>query len=673
MLDNFENILDEAIDAHANNQLLYASELYYQILQHNPQHPDANHNLGLLSVQLGNIEGAILFLENAINSNPNVLQYWVTLADALIKLDRPDDAIQIIKQASALGHTSEQLTSMIEFLESRDNKSQNKINGLPNLYIKKLNKLLNEKKYLKLVQKIKNLQKKFPKSVELEEFLGLSYYRQKNLSLAVKHYRKALKLDPNSKEYVISLGHILIQLEAYDDAIDMYQKAMVIDQENPIVMFNLAAAYNKKKRPFEAIKLYKKCLEIRPDDVEALLNLANIYADLDDIDAAIKTANDCVALAPEMYQVHYNLGHYFKINGEFDKAKISLLKALEIHPTSPQAHHALSSISNYKEDNNHLISMEKLIPEFQKLPPKDRALPYFALGKAYEDIGQFEKSYKAYNEANDLINSVQEYKIDNDRLFFEGLKSLDKKFQQVAPNDSSRNIDPIFILGMPRSGTTLVEQIISSHSDVTPAGELETLSNFGRILLANQLQITSHQLSLFKTNYLKDLQKYTTSTKFVTDKLPHNFRYISIIKAVFPGAKIIHVKRDPAATCWSNFKHSFKFGALEYSYNLENLIDFYKLYEDLMDFWQQKYPNQIYTLDYELLVSAPKIETIKLLDHIGLSHEEACFNPHNNKRIIKTTSLSQARKKIYKGSSENWKNFEPFLNGVFNRLYQTKT
>jgi tetratricopeptide (TPR) repeat protein len=668
MLDNFECILDQAINAHENNELLIASELYYKILQQDPHHPDANHNLGLLSVQLNNSEGAILFLENAINANPNVTQYWISFADALIKLNRLQDAKHIINQAIELGHRSNQLNSMINFIETCHEEINRQSSGLPPQHIKKLNNLLGDKKYLKLGESISKLKKKFPNSAELEEFLGLSFYQQKKYVHAIQHYKRALEIAPKSTEYVISLGHILMQIEAYDDAIDMYHKASIIDPNNSTVLFNLAAAYNKKNRQSEAIKLYKRCLELSPEDVEAMLNLANIYADLDLIDEAINIVLDCRKLEPNRYEVHYNLGHYLKIKGDFEMAKKSLLKALDIYPTSPQANHAYATIYKFTNEDKHLSRMEKLIPEFEKLKPQERALPYFALGKAYEDVGEIEKSFSAYKEANQLINSIQNYDISIDRRLFAGLKILDEKFQEAALSDKSAEISPIFILGMPRSGTTLVEQIISSHSEVAPAGELETLSKFGRILLGNGIQITKQQLSLFKNNYLSDLKRYSNSSKYVTDKLPHNFRYISIINAVFSDAKIIHVKRDPAATCWSNFKHSFKLGALEYSYDLENVASFYKLYEDLMSFWEQRYPEKIYTLDYEELVSQPEIETKKLLDHIGLQYETACFNPHKNKRIIKTTSQSQARKKIYTGSSNGWKKFEPFLDGAFDQL-----
>jgi hypothetical protein len=227
---------------------------------------------------------------------------------------------------------------------------------------------------------------------------------------------------------------------------------------------------------------------------------------------------------------------------------------------------------------------------------------------------------------------------------------------------------PIFILGMPRSGTTLVEQIVSSHTEVTGAGELDYVSQFG-IKLAVGLTVPSLEaVSLFRERYLGQLARRANGKAFITDKMPQNFRYIALICAAFPEANIIHVQRNAEATCWSNFKHYFASKDLEYSCNLEDTVRYYGLYTELMHFWRQSYSNRIYNLDYDKLTEDQEPETRRMIEYLGLNWEGACLRPQNNKRSVKTASQQQVRQKVYKGSSQAWRKYESFLDVLFDGL-----
>ena len=221
---------------------------------------------------------------------------------------------------------------------------------------------------------------------------------------------------------------------------------------------------------------------------------------------------------------------------------------------------------------------------------------------------------------------------------------------------------------MPRSGTSLVEQIISSHSDVTGAGELNYVDRFGKSVATGMKTPNTATLSDFRDKYLLELSKVSNAKPRVTDKMPHNFRFIPLICAAFPEAKIIHVKRDAAATCWSNYKHYFTTKALGYSYNIDDLITYYKLYSDLMKLWQSQYGDRIYNLNYENLTIDQENQTRKLIKYLELKWENACLSPHKNKRSIRTASQQQVRQKVYQGSSEEWRKYEPYLNGAFDSL-----
>jgi hypothetical protein len=234
------------------------------------------------------------------------------------------------------------------------------------------------------------------------------------------------------------------------------------------------------------------------------------------------------------------------------------------------------------------------------------------------------------------------------------------------------NIRPIFILGMPRSGTTLVEQIIASHHKVYGAGELNNLKNIVTPILVNHLNsknktINKQEIKSVRQQYLDSLIKLNAKEKIVTDKMPINFRFIGFILSALPEAKIIHVKRDARATCWSNYKHYFSSGN-GFTFDQEDLARFYGLYSELMDFWHKLFPNKIYDLNYEKLTVNQKKETEKLLKYCELDWDENCLEFHKNDRGIKTASASQVRQKMYQGSSEAWKKYEPYIEPLISGL-----
>jgi hypothetical protein len=227
---------------------------------------------------------------------------------------------------------------------------------------------------------------------------------------------------------------------------------------------------------------------------------------------------------------------------------------------------------------------------------------------------------------------------------------------------------PIFIVGMPRSGTSLVEQIVSSHSQVTGAGELNFAAQFGAAIATDFTEANNESLLDFRHNYFNKLQNVSNGNLIVTDKMPQNFRYLGLLAAAFPEAKIVHVKRNPAAVCWANYKQYFVRGGLDYCYELDDIISYYRLYENLMDFWTNTLSKRIYNLDYELLTVNQESETRQLIEYLGLDWDENCLSPQNNTRSVATASNLQVRQKVYQGSSEQWKKYEPFLNGAFDGL-----
>ena len=294
----------------------------------------------------------------------------------------------------------------------------------------------------------------------------------------------------------------------------------------------------------------------------------------------------------------------------------------------------------------------------------------FGLAKACEDLGNFEQAFVHYLEGNEIRKKFLKYDITQDVQLFRRIKSAYQQIEShtLEPDKLSEGLTPIFIVGMPRSGTTLVEQIISSHSQITGAGELAYANQFGSNIAAGFSKVSDEALLHFRHNYLVKLENVSNGNVIVSDKMPLNFRYIGLLCAAFPEAKIIHIKRNPAAVCWANFKQYFASTKIGYCYDLNNVVSYHNLYEELMNFWGNALGNKIYNLDYELLVEEQESETRQLIDYLGMDWDEKCLSPQHNTRPVATASNAQVREKVYKGSSQQWKKYEPFLNGAFDGL-----
>ncbi len=295
----------------------------------------------------------------------------------------------------------------------------------------------------------------------------------------------------------------------------------------------------------------------------------------------------------------------------------------------------------------------------------DKAYLCFALAKAYEDLDEYDKSFNYLNQGNRLRKKELNYDINYDKKLTSKIKSIFsiKNLGVDIQDNKDTSIRPIFIVGMPRSGTSLVEQIIASHAKVHGAGELETMTRIVKPIISNlnNSALSKNNIQSIHDEYLGALTTLNVSENIITDKMPRNFQWVGFILSAFPNAKIIHLNRNPIAVCWSNYKHYFSSSGNGYAYNLNDLEEFYGLYADLMSFWNERFPDNIYNFCYEDLVENQESETRKLLKFCDLEWDEQCLNFHKTKRIVKTASSLQVRKKIYKGSSEAWKKYEKHL------------
>jgi hypothetical protein len=305
----------------------------------------------------------------------------------------------------------------------------------------------------------------------------------------------------------------------------------------------------------------------------------------------------------------------------------------------------------------------------------------FALGKAYEDIGNYEKSFENLEKGNKLKKTKINYQIDNQAIIpFKLFKNITKTFdgldlESLKQKSESKRI--IFICGMPRSGTTLIEQIIAAHPQVNGAGELIYLQNLIKKNFIENFKLNKQKIineassnnNIIESKYFEFLDFHKFSSKLITDKAPQNFRWIGFMKIFFPNSKIIHCNRNAKDNCLSLFKNNFASSHMDWTYDQKDIAEYYNLYYDLMKFWNKKLPNDIYNANYERIVQNKEIEIKKLIEFCGLKWDSACLNHHKHiKTPISTVSVVQARKPIYSSSLNSNNKYSKYLNGLYSSL-----
>ena len=490
---------------------------------------------------------------------------------------------------------------------------------------------------------------------------------------AIQAFKKAISLKPEYSEAHYNLGVVFQKNSQNDDAYNCYEKAIKINHAYPQAHNNLGMIDLKRRKLDAAVKCFEWAIAYSPNYVEAHNNLGAAFQELMLFEKAKEQYEKALLINPKFAPALNNLGAACEIFGLTEQAFNNYTNAINEDPNYSEAHRNLSVIKKYKKNDTQINQMESLYKKTH-LTITDRRNLCFALAKVYDDLGENDQFFKFLNEGNDLRKQELNYKFSSSQKTHDGLLKAFKKTPNILYESVQKesNIRPIFILGMPRSGTTLVEQIIASHEKVHGAGELNNLKNIVTPLLENHFNsnnktINQDDIELIRKQYLDSLIKLNSKEKILTDKMPMNFKFIGYILSAIPEAKIIHVKRDARATCWSNYKHYFSSGN-GFTFNQKDLAKYFGLYSELMNYWNKSFPNKIYELSYEKLTENQKQETEKLLKYCDLNWDKNCLNFHKNTRAIKTASSSQVRKKMYQGSSEAWKKYEPNLQPLLEGL-----
>ena len=534
--------------------------------------------------------------------------------------------------------------------------------------------LYNSGRIHEAVTAIKALNQEHPNVPLLFNLLGACYKSLGQIGGALQMFKTATKINPDYAEAHFNLGVIQQQLIQSDSAIISYIKAIELISNYPDAHNNLGIVYLDVNKLDKAIEHFELAISYKKNFAEAHNNLGSCLQKLGQLERSLNSYKIAISIEGNYAQAHNNLGILYQKLGRIDAAFESYEKAIFSDPAYAEAHHNLSSLKKYSANDPQILQMQSLYTS-SELSQSNKIYLCFAMAKVNEDLGMKEELFKFLNEGNKLRKAQLKFsfdKPDSHNLL------MQKIFKSCSPEIKIRlykpsSIKPIFILGMPRSGTSLVEQIISSHHKVYGGGELKSLTSIITSIIEDGSfkvgeSLSENRILSIRNKYLESLASLNALENTITDKWPLNFRNIGFILSAFPEAKIIHLKRDAAATCWSNYRCTFTSSANGYSYDFDDLAQFYNLYEDLMIFWHELYPNMIYDISYEDLTTNQEEETRKLLEYCDLEWDEDCLNFHTNKRAVQTASSLQVREKMYQGSSENWKQYKDYLKPIIKKI-----
>jgi tetratricopeptide (TPR) repeat protein len=478
-------------------------------------------------------------------------------------------------------------------------------------------------------------------------------------------YRQVLSSQPGHPEALHLLGLLMHQRGNHNAAIDLIGRAIAINDRSPAYFANRGIALLAAGMPDAAIEHFQAALRLKPDLAQAYLNLGNALRSIRRFPEAAEAYRQAIRFAPTHANAYFYLGILQQEQGDLVSAAESFRQAVKLHGTnSGAAYYYLARCRSLPPQDGARLARDILA--FLQRGDIDQASAsycHYALGKIHDDLGDYAEAFRHYGEANRLEHEHLAFdRAQHTGLIDRMISTFDAEFFAARRHLGSASTRPILIIGMPRSGTTLVEQIISSHSRVFGAGELEFwMEQAARLGPAEVAGMTRAQVAQVEEKYLGYLRWLSAAAEFVTDKMPHNYLHLGLIHLVFPHAKFIHCTRNPADTCISIYCHKFT-RPHAYACDLDDLAFYYREYRRLMDHWRKVLPPEILQeVCYEDLVADQEGTSRSLIGSLGLEWEDNCLDFHASDRVVVTPSNWQVRQPIYKQSLARWKNYLPHV------------
>ncbi len=645
---DIQNTLKQGLAHFQSGRLVQAESMFNAVLSADPRNIDAMQLLGITLPQMGRpLEGEKL-LRKAIRRNGKIARLHYNLGLVLEVQGKLKEAVMAFREAIKL--------------EPKDEWPRVNLG----VVYGKLNRLEEGIDCCRKVLKIN------PNNVAAQANLGQFLWRKGDNSGAKQVLQQALQLQPDMIQALANLGAVLFSERELEQAEELLRKAVALGGRDQEILGNLAGVLLAKGdgSESEAIDLCREVVKSNPNSPDAQFNLGRALEYTEQWNDAMAAYSRGLELHPGFTEAMIGLAQADMVMGRFDDARELCFKVLKTQPESLKAYSLLLNLEGPEWIQRNLEKIEELYREKGKSEGDKRKLA-FALAKYSEKQGQYDKAFHHLEDGNRLRRTTFDYATKIDQTFFNAIKEVfSSEFFQQREDYGSSDKTPIFILGMPRSGTTLTEQILASHSQVFGAGELPfvqqmlierckpaPIQQFPDITAAMERDgfdsMASQYLDLIKTR--------AGESPRVTDKMPHNFVNLGVIRLMFPQAKIIHCQRNPIDNCLSIFKQDFT-SLHKYAYDLKELGSYYLLYNDLMQHWRNTLPSG-YMLDlvYEDLVADQEGMTKRLLEFCDLPWEDGCLKFHTTERAVKTASQAQVRRKIYTDSVKLWQRYEQQL------------
>ena len=539
---------------------------------------------------------------------------------------------------------------------------------ISNFFDKKKQKILElfkEKKYQDVIKFGEKLIKKKSNDTQLIYLLGLSFINLQKFLNAEKYFEKLLSLKKTHEIYYI-YGNVLKSLKKYSEASVSFEKAIELNPNFSEAFNNLGNIKKSLNEPDKAIECFKMAIKLKDNNIEALFNLASIYQENNKFEDLIKIYKKLLHFDKNHIKTLYNLGSAYLFLGNISEGKNYFEKVLKLDQSNIPSFRNYVSVTKIDKNDKLFKHFQNL--NFDKLNNHEKILIFDALSKCYFDQKNNDLGFNYLVKLNlikkeftkfSLLKQQDKYK--NIKDFFENTANFNLKFGDVIKSK------PVFILGMPRSGTSLLEQILSTHSKIHGAGELNYLEKIINQLGLIKPKDIKYYFTEIRNYYYKNLSKISEKP-YIIDKTPLNCRWIGYIVNAFPEAKIIHIDRNPMAVCWSNYKTLFVDNGLDFSLSQEDMAKYFILYNDLMKFWFKKFKNQIININYEDFVQDFELQTKNILLKFNLDWEDELRNYEKTHRVVKTASFNQVRDKIKKNTSKQWEKYSDYLKPMQNIL-----
>lgn len=629
-------------------------------------------NYGISLALAEKFEDAALIWQEASEQHPHDARVWSNLANMMRELKKPVKALSAIdkalelepKNAEALNNKGCILRDLRRFEEALSYLTE-ATDILPNYPQAHYNKALTHAYFFDFYQA--SVAARYAvnfKDDYLDGYNALSSALVELGDLEQAHFaaQRAVQLNQNDPEAYLNLSDVLYLLNRFDDGFAALKYAVDLNPDDARCHLKIANIYERLDERDLAIDSINRALELNPDAPFTYVRKASILHVCNEIEESLACADKAIEMAPEMVMAYVTKAEALIAINEIEQAREVINKVRELDPENPQIFYTLSNLEKIKsEDHKDFQLMLSLQDKAQKMGKGIEAGLHFAIAGTYENIKDYDKAFEHYKKANDLRYDISPYDPELAKIQFEQIKAnFPKKALQeaVAKKQGYDSDSPIFIVGMPRSGTTLTEQIISSHPDVYGAGELPDILRVKRKFPKIDEE-TAVDMGKLYVEYSRERIK-GGDFKHVSDKMPGNYLHIGIIASILPNAKIIHCNRSPMDTCLSNYKQNFLMGQY-WSYDLEEMAQEHLRYQDLMAYWHDALPGRILDINYEDTVDDLEAQARRLIDFIGLEWNDACLEPHKKKRAVLTASKMQVTQPVYKTSVKKWKKFEKGL------------